>query len=477
MKGDFTRDTFHPANHYTRVLMQQGRVQLDADFNEQGSIVQYYLQTLAADLIGPHGGPEETLGFAIITDPKAFASMTDLYGRPLDQTLVKRLQQALGRGDFAIGPGRYYVAGQMCENEFPLLYSEQPGYPFEGTTMVEKLRGAGDFLIYLDAWERHISAVEDGLLRDVALGGPDTAGRAQLCWQVRVLLWHSDERNPDELLRALATPGYAALRARAKMPETGTDACTVDPESRYRGAENQLYRVEIHRPGPAGGESGASFKWSRDNGSVVFPLAAAPVTDASAGTTSVELLTLGRDEDLGLVVGGWVELIDDGYILRHDASPLLRVHSIDRDELLVVLEGLPGAGVGADNAAHPLLRRWDHGDTPNRDGALPVVESAQSVEDADGWLNLEDGVQVQFPAQFVQGAANYYRPGDYWLIPARTATGDVEWPGEVMLNPQPLPPRGEKHAYAPLAIGSVNADGIVTLRQPDLRKRITPLAT
>ena len=31
MKGDFTRNTFDPRKHFARVLMQQGRVQLDAD--------------------------------------------------------------------------------------------------------------------------------------------------------------------------------------------------------------------------------------------------------------------------------------------------------------------------------------------------------------------------------------------------------------------------------------------------------------
>ena len=57
MKGDFTRNTFDPAKHYSRVLSQQGRVQLDADANEQAAILLHYLQTLAADLIGPAGGP------------------------------------------------------------------------------------------------------------------------------------------------------------------------------------------------------------------------------------------------------------------------------------------------------------------------------------------------------------------------------------------------------------------------------------
>jgi len=48
--------------------MQQGRVQLDADWNEQTSILLHYLQNLAADLIGPHGGPAENCGFRIISN-------------------------------------------------------------------------------------------------------------------------------------------------------------------------------------------------------------------------------------------------------------------------------------------------------------------------------------------------------------------------------------------------------------------------
>jgi DNA-binding NtrC family response regulator len=42
------------------------------------------------------------------------------------------------------------------------------------------------------------------------------------------------------------------------------------------------------------------------------------------------------------------------------------------------------------------------------------------------------------------------------LIPARTATGDVEWPGAVGA-PEALPPHGIEHYYAPLARISVAA--------------------
>jgi hypothetical protein len=44
------------------------------------------------------------------------------------------------------------------------------------------------------------------------------------------------------------------------------------------------------------------------------------------------------------------------------------------------------------------------------------------------WLELEDGVQVQF----VDTASAAYGSGGHWLIPARVATGDVEWPRETV---------------------------------------------
>ncbi|MEO8409427.1 MAG: DUF6519 domain-containing protein [Propionivibrio sp.] len=53
-----------------------------------------------------------------------------------------------------------------------------------------------------------------------------------------------------------------------------------------------------------------------------------------------------------------------------------------------------------------------------------------------------------------------YRSGNYWLIPARVTNGSIEW-SEAMeetgeLNPQPLPPRGIEHHYAPLDLTSRN---------------------
>src|SRR6516165_9362762 len=141
MKGDFTRDTFDAKKRYLRVLLQQGRVSVDADWNEQVAILLHRLETLARDLIGPYGGPEGECGFAILPDDK---------NGPL-------------RNDFRIGTGRYYVDGLLCENDHEdLTFSRQ--LP-EHTR--EQLRSGPAYLIYLDAWEEYVSADEDPSRREI----------------------------------------------------------------------------------------------------------------------------------------------------------------------------------------------------------------------------------------------------------------------------------------------------------------------
>lgn len=47
------------------------------------------------------------------------------------------------------------------------------------------------------------------------------------------------------------------LKAKAKdEPDPDTRPCIISPEARYRGAENQLYRVEIHGNGSARDDDG-----------------------------------------------------------------------------------------------------------------------------------------------------------------------------------------------------------------------------
>lgn len=464
MKGDYSRDTFDSRKHYRRVLMQQGRVQLDADWNEQVATLLHYVQSLARDVIGPYGAASDGQAFMIQVGPE------DVEKQKIS--------------NFYIGAGRYYVDGILCEIDRESSYYTQPHYPLEPENREADRLPEPPFLVYLDVWERHITAVEDPEIHEVALGEADTATRSQVVWQVKVRSWTSlnlpfdplqvnceDEIMVAQIMRVLKWGSlqprrWGTLGVRAKQPEDAdaTDACIVSPEARYRGAENQLYRVEIHRGGKAGDTYPATFKWSRENGSVVFP-----IRSTSGNTFTVE--HLGRDNRFGLEVGDWVELIDDSTVLRGEASQLRKVMAIDPIELLVTLNDPAPGGVNLVATRHPLLRRWDQQGDGATDWGTAVVEGTSH------WFELEDGIQIQFP----DADANY-ASGSYWLITARTATGDVELryrgnqPDDDEIEQPGL------HHYVPLAIAFPWRTGTAGVRPPyfpitDLRHFIRPAAS
>ncbi|HYP53588.1 MAG TPA: DUF6519 domain-containing protein, partial [Pyrinomonadaceae bacterium] len=96
MKGDFSRLTFDRRKRYSGVLMQQGRVQTDADWNEQLEIQHRRTRTEARDVIGLCGVPKETGGFEV----QALNSNAPLV--PFD---------------LSVSDGRIYVDGLLCETD------------------------------------------------------------------------------------------------------------------------------------------------------------------------------------------------------------------------------------------------------------------------------------------------------------------------------------------------------------------------
>lgn len=419
MKGDFTRNTFDPSKQYSQVLMQQGRVQLDADWNEQSALMLHHLRSFIRDLVGPSWAVRDGFSATAVED----APNT--------------------KNDMLFAPGRFYVDGIACDNPGQLRYSSQPGITDADMNWDKK----GFYMVYLDVWEQLVTAVEDPALREVALGGPDTTVRSQVQWQVRMLPF--DGANAagarcaparEELVKALTRSALPRLSAWAKKDEADGH-CAVSPDAAYRGAENQLYRVEIHDPGTMAAGDGPTFKWSRENGSVIFPLAEA-AAGLGTGTVTVKLAHLGRDEELGLVEGDWVELVDQGSVRRNEHAPLLKVASIDVDEALVTLSGI--STVSTAPAGYAFLRRWDQRRGVSDKGVVAVKENSEGII-------LENGVTIAFQ----EGGA--YRTGDYWLIPARTATGDVEWPPKVGGVAPAVPPHGVEHHYGLLGILSMPA--------------------
>lgn len=432
MYGDISRDTFDPRRNYSRVLMQQGRVQLDADWNEQVSILLHQIRTTTRDLIGPHGGPENHCGFEVVTRA-ASDSWTDDEWKELEPDDGRRnsLREALSDGDIVLRPGRYYVDGILIELQRPLLFSEQLGYPF-GKGMEISEFADSSFALYLDVWETEVNHHQDPRLREVALGPADTCSRVQVVWQVKAWPIHDAESDPfadaappmGELIRGQ----LPTLRVRARREARTSDLCAVAPEARYRGIENHLYRVEVH----AVGNDGATFKWSRDNGSVTFPIL------SLSGGTAV-LGSLGNEACSVLKAGDWVEITDNHLAAGAGPVPLVMVEQVNRETLTVTL---PGATVGYDEKSRhlqPILRRWDHKGDEKTGGAVRITEDDHEEK---AWLRLEDGIEVKF------AAGEGYHPGDYWIFPARVATGDVEWP-QNQNKPQAIPRHGPRHNYAP----------------------------
>jgi hypothetical protein len=470
MKGDFSRDSFDQLRHYSRVLQQQGRVELDADGNERQAIQLHLVRSLAADIIGPQGGP----GTAF----QVMATAAD-GGMPL-------------ANDLRIRTGHYYVDGWLCENESDVFFAgsaeHQPGQP-SWTPPADALQRTGNYLAYLDVWERHIAAPEvdpavasnsPATLREVGLGGPDTTTRAQVVWQVKVILDGGPLKLPElpidekkweswmlsgwvALRNSLQSPARASLKVQVSVPAEAATPCVVSPESRYRGLENQLYRIEIHQGGDTKSNPPATFVWSRENGSVVFPV-------ERIDSSSVTLVEGWRDERLGLAVGDIVELSDEKIALSGSAGPLRRVTAVDLDTLTIAFSpNLDDTDVAADR--HAILRRWDHGrrnaggDGQPGSGGRPALAADLGLVISEGaWLTIEDGIQVWFtgstPAPGLPAQA--YRSGDHWLVAARTALGDVLWPHEEdnPNKPKALAPHGVTHHFAPLAVVTVKANGV-----------------
>ncbi len=445
MKGDFSRDTFKPDKHYQQVLMQQGRVQLDADWNEQAAIGARRDATLAADLVGGCGGPAERAGFGIITSAEILAELPADPAAPIRQ--------------FALSAGRYYVDGIQCEANAPFLFSWQPDHR-QSTELA-----SGAYLIYLDVWQRHLTVHEEEDIRESALGGPDTGTRVKTVWQVRAAKIDAEfdlENPPPDPCNQLASEfeerqREALPRLAAKTTEStpDTNPCTVPASAGYRGLENQLYRVEIHEPGNL---NAATYKWSRENGAVVTRITnnvVVPINGMSINRLTVA--STGLDDNLGFKHGDIVEIIHDFEELEGIPGALALVDMVENGSGTITLAkfGSNPMPLTIDLALNPRLRRWEG-------FGLVSVNLAEN----NGFLTLENSVEVRFD----QPAGADFRNGDYWQIPARTASpdaqsGKIEWPVNKALGGKDsefLPPKGILHRYCRLGVIAIGANNTVT---------------
>ncbi len=381
MRGDFSRVTF-PDKRYTSVRMQQGRAILDSDWNEQAEIRERLERIRFRDVVGTVGAPH-------------------------DGEFALHVGQD---GTLALSPGRLYVGGVSCE-----LFAATPLRELARDGLVPT-PGATD-LVYVNVWERDITAVEDPDLLDPALGGPDTSIRLQVAWTIEVL------RGVGEVSCSDATDLLSGSQAGAM--------CSAAPGG-YSGLENHLYRLEIHDGGTVGS---ASFKWSRDNGSLVVGI------DEFVESATVRISPAWRRRAEALGVGDWVEVSGRSSDSAGNVGTLARIEDRDSDDVV----RLDRAVSKHRDEGHPHMRRWDQSDGPT----LPTATDR---------FELESGIEIQF-------ADGLFHPGDYWTVAARPG-------GPPVPLSEPAPPEGVDRRLAPLGLVRWERSGPVI---HDCRRVFRPL--
>lgn len=420
MKQDISRESFAPQKNFVAVRSQQGRIITDADWNEQAAIQNHLRVSLARDSVSPTPGgaaaaPAHRPGFAI----------------------APQLNPA-GEADLEISAGSAYINGRLVENFGAAFFSEQRDLP--GATLPDT---DGVYLAYLDVWERGVGFREHPEIREIALGDvPDSSARTQLVRQVRLLsITGGDNADaatiPPEWSQLISrSPGR--LAARTMADGVSTDPCSIGARGGYTGTNNQLYRVEVHAPGPAGT---ATFKWSRDNGSI-----ATEWLDQDGERLSYR--SRGRDQATAFAPGQWIELDDEGRELDGRPGTFARIAQVSANDLIIDPDSLihgdsTSIALDINDFAHGVrrIRRWDM-----------IAAGGPATVPADGaFIVLENGIEISFDAD----PAREYRTGEAWLIPARAINRNITWPCDPaspgQATPLYVPPQSHQHEYGRLA--------------------------
>lgn len=372
-------------------------------------------------------------------------------GQEVWLALVERHQEAGTLPSFWAAAGRFHVDGLMVEIPEDGPYSDLHFDPAEGFQIADlevddgglRPLEAGDrVLAYLEAFERHITHVEDrGVLEEALGGGDDTCTRSQALCQVKVAA--AGNLSPEDLRRAVRGPVVldGTLEVTTALGINDPDPCALPVAGGYRGTDNRLYRFEVHRGGPL---AETLFKWSRDNGSELFRARDVTV----AGPTITQLIFA---PECPLESGDLVEVLDEPHERGDQAfatideaaatftpperavGRLVRLHAAagpvdgktfdlsepDDDSLPVALTDF-----GAPPDPLPKVRRW-HGLIEPGGGADPFQ------------AEVEDGIEIEVTGTF--------RAGDWWQYEARARRGNDNGPFQTS-------PHGPERLFAPLGL-------------------------
>jgi hypothetical protein len=444
MASDRARISFDSTRAYRSVIAQQGRVTLEADVNEQAMLSGEALRLETIDIVGPAGTPDD--GYKVTAG-----------GLPQKIT---------------VGPGTYYLGGWRLTLDEAVELGKQPEW-----LDVPALPQTNQGLVTLLVTEQSVSAVEDQALREVALGGPDSAARSRLIQQFPLIPVEADDCASaaaivsKELAAAGVTvdPASGQLLNEARLivgfvkDPAPTDPCTPAAAGGYLGADNQLIRITVIAYNAA--KRAGKLLWGRNNASFVYR-----VSTASATPTVLTLQGVPVDQEHAPVLGQAVEILrsrvelKDGAFVPADmkdrnfvaadagfVTTVAAAYDFDSGTLTLT-DSLPAEYV---NDPNPLfLRLWDR--------IVPFTAGTETPLDAAMGVT----VTVTLSAFSTDIAA---RP--FWRFAVRPDTPAQVYP--VRYREEPQPPDGPRQWLGDLAV--VGFAGRQTQLLADCRPTFEPL--
>jgi len=340
--------------------------------------------------------------------------------------------------------GHAYVEGHMAElrpsdgadpSMLAFEYDKQADFPSAPVP-------AGDHTLYLDVWERTVTALEDDDLMDAGLHGADTCTRTQTMAQVKWCQTTVDPENPAQNWPI----GQAGLSLEIRTGSTSLDPCDpcADEMSLQDDVGNYLFRVELHSVvfDATGQAQQLQLKWSSENGS--------------------EQAKVGEEPD-GFKHQNWAyeffsgpgdEFASEKHLGRHfDTASSPRTGELT--------DGYPNTVP----AGYELVRRWDGYCALVRDGSNWKLDT--TIDGVDRGTALSTSTAATDHGHVAEGASitlqldtmtvaidlaeNPLLAGDFWQAPVRQASHSA---GSVLLDN--ALPDGIQHHY--MCLGDLIGD-------------------
>jgi hypothetical protein len=452
MAGDRARVSYDPSRKWRGVVAQQGRVTLDADWNEASSIGEERDRLAALDAVGPVGTPDA--GYSVTAVPAAGPPAGPVPAMP---------------GDLTIAPGTLYLGGERLDLEAPVRYSTQPEWldhstdPLWVPPAVPTAAGPSYELVYLLAAEQEVSATEDPALADVALGGPDTMQRR------RVIQRFVRQPSPSgtcadawsAFVGSLGGKGLQFDAASMTIDSTTTlqvsftntssvpDKCEPVATGGFQGAENQMIRVMVASVDPAGVPT---IVWGFDDASFLYRLKAATY-DSASNQTTVTLVNAPVDNFHHPGADQAVELLRDAtrltatdYIAAPTGVVLSLFSAYDPTQKQLVISGQPPDDYLSAATPQLYLRVW---------------QSTVAVQPGTATALGDTGIAVTLTS-----STRVFHAGDFWCFSLRPVQPAIVYPVRYLAGPQP--PEGPRTLACPLAVltwegGKVTSSNCVPL--------------